>query len=54
MTQRVPFPAAGRVTRFNSSLLDTGGLVVEDFEIRHILSAYTRRNGEFCRGNLLY
>lgn len=45
MTQRVPFPSSGRVTSFNSSLLDTGGLVVEDFEIRNILSAYNRRNG---------
>lgn len=46
MTQKVPFPPRGRVTRFNSSLLDAGGLVVEEFEIRNILSAYNKRNGK--------
>ena len=50
MTQRVPFPSSGRVTSFNASLLDTGGLVVEDFEIRNILGAYNRRNGEQLAG----
>lgn len=52
MTQRVPFPARGRVERFNTSLLDVGGLVVEDFEIRNILSAYNKRNGERTEYNV--
>ena len=46
MTQRVPFPPYGRVDKFNTSLLNIGGVVVEDFEIRNILSAYNEKNGE--------
>lgn len=44
MTQRVPFPAHGRVDSFNAPLLNTGGLVVEDFELRNILRNYNKRN----------
>lgn len=51
MTQRVPFSASGRTGMFNTSLLNTGGVVVEDFEIRNILSAYNQKNGEsHCYG----
>ena len=47
MTQRVPFPASGRVERFNTSLVNTSGISTEDFELRNILSNYNRRNGTY-------
>ena len=46
MDQRIPFPASGRVDRYDTPLFNTGSQVVEDFELKHILSDYIERNGE--------
>ena len=46
MRQQAPFPPSGRVSMFNTSLLDETGSGVKDFQLTNILSAYNRRQGE--------
>ena len=44
--QRVPFPASGRLERYNVSAVDGDQVIADEFEFRNILSRQNERNGE--------
>lgn len=46
--QRVPFPASGRLERFNVSVLNADRITADEFEFSNILSRYNERDGELC------
>ena len=46
--QRVPFPASGRLERFNVSVLNADQITADEFEFSNILGRYNERDGEPC------